>query len=125
MNPSQSSEQQLVGGCLPLSTDPMPCSSTYETDFGYGIGAYDYIWPENVFPDQIFPILDFPPDGPELPSDSHAIGRSTSQPDNGAEPQTCICAATEQVLDLQVRVANLEHVLNSRLVDLEAKLEQL
>ena len=40
------------------STGVMPDGFNYDPKVQYGISANSYVWPKNIFTDQIFPLLD-------------------------------------------------------------------
>ncbi|KAF7505065.1 hypothetical protein GJ744_001284 [Endocarpon pusillum] len=125
MNTLQPSENRLPEGDTSSSTGTMPSNLNYDPGFQYDISANSYVWPENFFTDQTFPLLDMPAGGTEFHLNSDPIGKPTSLPSDRAVPQACSCATAEYVLDLQTRIVSLEKGLSSRLSGLEAKFEDL
>lgn len=116
MNPFHLSEQRFIDDSTSLSLLATSGSSSDETGFGQGIGSDNCIWTNNFFADQT-------PDITTGFTGFHSTGNSTDIPN--PVPQTCGCVTAEYVLDLQIRVANLERGQDSRLADLEAKFEEL
>jgi hypothetical protein len=123
MNTFQPSNQRVLECGTSLSANHMPGTSNNEAAFGYGIDGSSFIWADSIFPGQAFPIIDMPTGPTELQPSSDAIGKSLL--DDVAVPQACSCTTAEYVLDLQIRVANLEEGCGSRLGNLEAKFEEL